>query len=192
MTDPEAQRRLAELAIQSPDDHGYELQQGLMRYRVSIWLGANSALQTKLISAFHASAIGGHSGIRATYQRLKRLFAWSRLKTAVTKFVQQCDICQHAKHLNQHPQGLLQPLPIPVGSWQNITMDFIEGLPISEGANTILVMVDSFTKYVHFIPLRHPFTAPQVGRVFVDYIVKLHGMPKSIVSDRDRILTSLF
>ena len=85
--DPEAQQRLAELAIASPDTQGYELQQGLIRLHGRVWLGANSALQTKLISAFHASTVGGHSGIQATYQRLKRLFAWKGMKIAVTEFV---------------------------------------------------------------------------------------------------------
>jgi hypothetical protein len=192
VTDPDAQRRLTELAVASPDEHGYALHQGLIQYQGRVWLGANSALQTKLISAFHASAIGGHSDVQATYQRLKRLFAWQGMKLAVTDFVRQCDICHHAKHSNQHPQGLLQPLPTPQGAWQDITIDFIEGLPMSEGVNTIMVVVDRFTKYSHFLPLRHPFTAPQFALLFVDSVVKLHGMPRSIVSDRDCIFTSHF
>jgi hypothetical protein len=191
-TDPDAQRRLTELAITSPDEHGYTLQQGLIRYRGRVWLGANSALQTKLITAFHASAVGGHSRVEATYQRLKHLFASSGMKTAVMEFVRQCDTCQNAKHSNQHPQGLLQPLPTPAGAWQDITVDFIDGLPLSEGANTILVVVDRFTKYAHFVPMKHPFSAPQVARVFTDSVVRLHGMPRSIVSDRGAIFTSTF
>jgi hypothetical protein len=71
-------------------------------------------------------------------------------------------------------------------------MDFIEGLPLSDGYNSILVVVDRFMKFAHFVPLRHPFTAPSVARIFVDTIVKLHDMPLSIVSDRDRIFTSAF
>jgi hypothetical protein len=176
----------------SLEGHGYALQHGLIRYQGRVWLGTNSALQTKLISVFHASAIGGHSRAQATYQRLKRLFAWQGMKLAITDFVRQCDVCQHAKHSNQHPQGLLQPLPTPAGAWQDITIDFIEGLPVLEGANTILVVVDRFSKYAHFLPLKHPFTAPQVAHLFVDSVVKLHGMPRSIVSDRDRIFTSNF
>jgi hypothetical protein len=162
----------------------------VIRYKGRIWIGANSALRTKLISTLHSSAIGGHSGIQATYQRVKRLFAWTGLKLAVGEFVRQCSICQHAKHSIAHPAGLLQPLPIPDGAWQDITMDFVEGLPLSEGYNVILVVIDRFTKYAHVVPLRHPYSAPVVARMFVDTIVKLHGMPKTITSDRDVIFTS--
>jgi hypothetical protein len=191
-TDADAQRRLTELAIASPDEHGYELTQGLIRRNGRIWVGSNSALQTKIISALHASAVGGHSGAQATYQRIKRLFVWPGMKAAVIEFVSQCEVCQHAKHSTAHPQGLLQPLPVPGGAWRDITMDFIEGLPTSEGSNVILVVVDRFTKYAHFVPMKHPYSAPQVARIFVDSVVKLHGMPHSITSDRDAIFTSNF
>lgn len=189
-TDPEAQAKLTALAVLSPDPEGFALCHGLIRYRGRVWIGANSALQTKLIHAFHSSAVGGHSGTQATYHRIKRLFAWTGLKRAVTEFVQQCLVCQQAKHSNSHPAGLLQPLPTPEGAWRDITMDFVEGLPLSDGANVILVIVDRFTKYAHFVPLRHPFSAQNVARAFVDSVLKLHGMPRSIVSDRDKIFTS--
>jgi hypothetical protein len=155
-TDTEAQSRLAQLALVSPDEHGYELTQGLIRFKGRIWLGANSAIQTKVIAALHASAVGGHSGVQATYHRVKRLFVWRGQKLAVEEFVSQCSICQQAKHTHTHHAGLLQPLPVPAGAWRDITMDFIEGLPLSEGANVILVVVDRFTKYAHFVPLKHP------------------------------------
>ena len=93
--------------------------------------------------------------------------------------------------MNTHPAGLLQPLPIPEGAWQDISMDFI-GLPKSEGYDVILVIVDRFTKSAHFIPIKHPFTAPTIARAVFDNVVKLHGMPKTIVSDRDKIFTSTF
>jgi hypothetical protein len=192
VTDVEAQQRLTELAVQSPDEHGYTFINGVIRFNGRVWIGSNSALQTKLISAFHSSAVGGHFGIHVTYQRLKWLFAWTGLKAQVTEFVKQCDTCQHAKHSTIAPGGLLQPLPLPSGPWRDITMDFVEGLPLSDGYNTILVVVDRFTKFAHFVPLRHPFTALAVARLFVDTIVKLHGMPQTIVSDRDKIFTSVF
>lgn len=134
--------------------------------------------------------MGGHSGSTATYQRVRKHFDWRGLKRDVAEFVQQCTVCQQAKHEHVKPAGLLAPLPIPTAPWQDLTMDFVEGLPRSEGHDTIMVVVDRFTKFAHFVPLRHPFNAKQVGRAFWENVVKLHGIPVSIVSDRDKIFTS--
>jgi hypothetical protein len=87
------------------------------------------------------------------------------LKVDVTQFVQQCLVCQQAKSERNNPAGLLQPLPIPHGIWADVTMDFIEGLPKSEGFDTIMVVVDRFTKYGHFLPLKHPFSAKGVAQL---------------------------
>lgn len=114
------------------------------------------------------------------------------MKGDVEDFIKQCPTCQRAKGERVHPAGLLQPLPVPQGAWQDITMDFIEKLPKSEGYDTILVVVDRFSKYAHFLALKHPFTASQVAQILLDQVVKLHGLPKSIVSDRDKIFTSHF
>nr|XP_051225897.1 uncharacterized protein LOC127343754 [Lolium perenne] len=92
-TDSEAQSLLAKLAIYSPNEEGFSLHQGVIRFKNRMWIGNNAALRTKLISALHQSAIGGHSGATATYQRLKKSFAWTGMKTAVTDFVQQCSVC---------------------------------------------------------------------------------------------------
>lgn len=189
-TDADSQDLLQWLALCSPDEQGYELRQGVIRFHDRLWIGANTALQTKLISAFHASVVGGHSGVTATYQRIKKLFAWRGMKQAVEDFVRQCATCQHAKHEHLKTPGLLQPLPIPTEPWRDLTMDFVKGLPTSEGYEVIMVVVDRFTKYAHFVPLRHPFSAATVARAFWDNIIKLHGVPQSIVSDRDRVFTS--
>jgi hypothetical protein len=180
------------LSLHSPNEEGYSLDNGIIRKGELIWIGHNSALTTKLISSYHASAMGGHSGAQATYHRLKRMFEWKGMKGEVEDFIKQCSVYQQAKHERQHPVGLLQLFPIPAGAWQDITMDFIEGLPRSDGSNAILVVVDKFTKYAHFIPMEHPFTAHQVTSAVLNHVVKLHGLPNSIVSDRDRIFTTSF
>ena len=106
-TDARAQQLLQQLAVTSPDPAGYSLDNGLIRHHNKLWIGNNSALQTKLIASFHSTAIGGHSGTAATYQRLKNHFSWKGMKHAVESYIKQCDVCQHAKHSNTHPAGLL-------------------------------------------------------------------------------------
>lgn len=123
----------------------------------------------------------------STYHKVKQLFSWTDLKKDVENFVKQCTICQQAKHEHCRMPGVLEPLPVPDGPWQAISMDFIEGLPRSEGYNAILVVVDRFTKVSHFLPLKHPFTAASVAKVFLNTVVRLHGLPLFIVSDRQDI-----
>lgn len=112
------------------------------------------------------------------------------MRQHVQDFVAACSVCQQAKTEKVPYPGLLQPLSVPDHAWQVVTLDFIEGLPSSSSYNCILVVVDKFSKYAHFIKLTHPFTALKVAKLYMDNIYKLHGMPQAIVSDRDRIFTS--
>jgi hypothetical protein len=101
-------------------------------------------------------------------------------------------VCQQDKHeLCKYP-GLLQPLLIPSQSWTNISMDFIEGLPLSSGYSVILVVVDKLTKYSHFLPVKHPYSVGSIAQQFLNNIVKLHGVPKTIVCDKEKVFTSFF
>ncbi|KAF0932706.1 hypothetical protein E2562_012001 [Oryza meyeriana var. granulata] len=95
-----------------------------------------------------------------------------------------------SEHL--HPAGLLLPLPVPQGVWTDIALDFVEALPRVRGKSVILTVVDRFSKYCHFIPLAHPYSAESVAQAFFTEIVRLHGMPQSMVSDRDPVFTSTF
>ncbi|WVZ83054.1 hypothetical protein U9M48_030238, partial [Paspalum notatum var. saurae] len=122
--------------------------------------------------------------------KLKALFAWPKLKASVISYVQACQVCQQAKIEHLRLPGLLQPLPVPEQSWATINMDFIEGLPKSGKFDVTLVMVDKFTKYAHFIPRSHPFTALSVAQEFLNTVYRLHGLPQAITTDRNRIFTS--
>jgi transposase InsO family protein len=147
-------------------------------------------MQDKILNSLHASPIRGHSGYEVTYKKVKNLFAWHKLKDSLKHFVAHCTTCQQAKTDRAAYPGLLAPLPIPDGAWQVVTLDFIEGLPRSSGYNCILVVVDKFSKYAHFLPLSHPFTALQVAITYLDNVFKLHGLPFAMVSDRDKVFTS--
>jgi hypothetical protein len=114
------------------------------------------------------------------------------MKADVWRMVQSCSVCLQAKPDRARYPGLLQPLPVPAASWEIVSMDFVEGLPTSGSANAILVVIDKFSKPVHFIALKHLFMAKTAAQLFLDNVYRLHGMPKSIISDRDKIFTSLF
>jgi transposase InsO family protein len=152
-------------------------------------VGSNTNLRTRILTFLHSSSIGGHSGIKATHQRVQRIFHWPNLKKSVEQFVAECAICQRAKSKHCHYPVLLSPLPIHDIAWSFISMDFVEGLPKSRG-DVILVIVDKLIKYAHFLVLAHPFTTQTVAPLFMDNIIKLHGPPVTIVTDRDRIFTS--
>jgi len=104
---------------------------------------------------------------------------WQHMK----EFLQQCDVCQRFKTDCMQLTGLLQPLPIPTQIWTDVSMDFIEGLPSSNGYTVIMVVVDRLTKYAHFVALKHPFSTVSVAKEFVANVVRLHGIPTFIVSD---------
>jgi transposase InsO family protein len=164
----------------------------MIKYKGRIVIGSTGLLREDLIKSIHDSYIGGHVGIQNTYRRLKAHFYWPSMKKLIQRIVLQCDICKQAKAERVVYPGLLQPLPIPRGTWQDVIMDFVEGLPRSEGRDTIMVIVDRFTKYEHFIALAHPFTAQDVAKLFLDHIYKFHGLPVRILTNRDKIFTSLF
>ena len=99
----------------------------------------------------------------------------------MNEYVAQCEVCHRNKDDNTAYPDLLQPLPIPNQAWSNISMDFIEGLPKSKAKSMILLVVDRFTKYAHFIAMSHPYTALTVAELYWRHIHRLHGSPDSIV-----------
>ena len=120
------------------------------------------------------------------YADTKKLFFWAGMKCDITQFVAKCLECQQVKADHCHPAGLLQPHDIPMSKWETISMDFITGLPLtSQRHNAILVVVDKLTKSAHLIPVRDTYDVADVARVFINEIIRFHGVPKKIISDRD-------
>ena len=122
--------------------------------------------ENKIIDSLHNSELGWHSREQATYQRNKLLFHWPGLKQQVIAFIKQCPVCQINKSEHCKYPGLLQPLPVPDFAWTHVSMDFVEGLHLSEHKDLILVVVDRFTKYAHFISMKHPISVQLVVRAF--------------------------
>ncbi|KAJ7960249.1 Ty3/gypsy retrotransposon protein [Quillaja saponaria] len=190
--DEKLQKIIKELSVSVDSHRHYKWEQGVLKRKGKLVVGNDPTLKQEIIECYHGSPIGGHSGVVPTCKRIAVSMYWKGLKPDVKEFVKACGICQKAKYERAASAGLLQPLPIPDRVWTDIAMDFVEGLPKSEGMNVILVVVDRLSKYAHFSPLAHPFSAIEVAQVFMNTIFRLHGPPQSIVSDRDKIFLSKF
>jgi hypothetical protein len=145
-----------------------------------------------VLSELHATPTAGHSGFTKTYDRVKYSFFWDGMKQDIHNFFVECEVCQCNKGETVKSSGTLQLLLIPPTIWKDISMDFITDLPKSGNKSVIMVVVDRLSKYAHLWALQHPFTASTVAQIFMDQVFKLHGMPHSIVSDRDPTFTSNF
>jgi hypothetical protein len=188
--DEDAKQLLIELSLSNDNEKGFTLKNGILRFKGRVWVGNNALAQNHILQALHSSGVGGHSSIQATHKRVKSIFAWPRMKATITSYVQACNICQQAKSEHVKLPGLLHPLPVPTRAWSVVCMDFVEGLPKSQSFNSIQVVIDKFSKYAHFLPLAHPYTALSVAQLYFHNIYKLHGIPEAIISHRDRIFTS--
>lgn len=183
--DEEAQGIMVVTLMNAKDDNIYTVRDGVLRYKNKIWVGKADQVRRKIMETVHDSSIGGHSGIHGSYQKAKKYFYWKGMKKDIQEFVEACDVCKQCKSENVLYPGMLQPLPIPEKPWSQVTMDFIEALPNSEGRSVIWVVVDRITKYSHFIALKHPYTAENLTEIYYNQIHKLPGFPEVIVSDRD-------
>ena len=171
---------------------GFSIYNGLLLHKGKVYLDSCDALKGAVLQQVHNSPLGGHSGFLKTLHRVKRDFSWPGLREDVRKHVRECDTCQRLKAETCNIAGLLQPLHVPDKLWLDVSMDFVEGLPKSQSKDVVLVVVDRLTKFVHFVPLSHPYTTAKVATLYLHYVFKLHGMPTSIVSDKDPVFTSHF
>ncbi|GMI86385.1 hypothetical protein HRI_002307800 [Hibiscus trionum] len=172
------------------DAQGYSEVNGLILLHNRVVVPSESALRSHLFREFHCSTMGGHAGISRTFRRLSSNFHWPQMRRDVRKFFSECLICQRMKSDNLAPTGLLQPLSIPQQVFEDISLDFITSFPKSNGKEALLVVVDRLTKYGYFFALPRHYDAPYIAKIMVQGIIKLHGIPQSMVSDRDPIFAS--
>jgi hypothetical protein len=152
-----------------------------------------TSMQADIISEHHSNVVAGHFSWSRTLDLISRHFWWPKLRETVQQYVSGCVSCQRGKSSTKRPFGLLQPLEIPDSRWQIITMDFITDLPQSgRGNDTIMVIVDKLTKYVHLVPTTKTCNSEEAARLFIANVYQYHGVPKTLISDRDSRFTSEF
>ncbi|CAO1629501.1 unnamed protein product [Parajaminaea phylloscopi] len=183
---------LSAIAANLPAHPSYQLLDQVLVLNGRIAIPKSEPLRTKLLAQAHDSPLSGHPGREKTFDLVSRQYTWPTLRQDVANFVAECPVCQRTKPTRRKPAGLLRPLPIPDRPWSSISMDHITALPSSKGHNAILVIVDRFSKMAHFIPARTTDTALDLASQFVNEIVRLHGFPNDIVSDRGTTFTSQF
>jgi len=153
-------------------------------------------LHDAIIQGLHDNPVYGHPGVTRTIELIQRYYQFKNIKEKVARLIKKCADCQRNKHNTHAPYGDSQPMELPSGPWEDISMDFVTGLPLSTDPVTkvkydaIMVVVCRFTKYAEMLPFRRDYTATDLAHVFKDRIFRHHGIPKSIISDRDKLFTS--
>jgi transposase InsO family protein len=170
--------------------------QDLLLYQKRVYVPEEQAIRQELLKRCHNDPLAGHFGADRTHDLLKRRYYWPKMNEDVVEYVKTCDICQRIKVKRHKPYGQMHALPQPAGPWQEITMDFMSGIPPSkrDGCvyDAILVIVDRYSKMALYIPVTKKLSAVELAEVFVERVIARFGAPKGIVSDRDAKFTSKF
>jgi hypothetical protein len=162
-----------------------QVSKGVLWFENRLVVPKNLELRKKLLDEAHLSKFSMHPGSNKMYHDLRPLYWWTRMKREIAKYVSKCDTCQIIKASHLKVAGTLQPLPIPSWKWEDLSMDFIVGLPnTSQHHDSIWVIVDRLTKTTHFLPVHTTHRTEKYAEIYIDQIVCLHGIPRTIVSDR--------
>ncbi|WVZ70878.1 hypothetical protein U9M48_019508 [Paspalum notatum var. saurae] len=160
-------------------------EEGVLWFKNRLVVPKDMELRKKILDEAHTSMFTLHPGSNKMYQDLKQKFWWTRMKREIAKYVSECDVCKRVKADHLKPGGMLQPLNIPAWKWEDIHMDFVVGLPRTQkGYDSIWVIIDRFTKSAHFLPVKTVYRANTYAELYIAKIVSLHGVPRTITSDR--------
>jgi hypothetical protein len=156
-----------------------------------VWFGkrlvvpVDPEIKKIILDEAHKSKLSIRPDSTKMYQDLKQNFWWSNMKVDKDKYVAECDTCQRMKASHLKSAGVLQPLSIPMWKWDDISMDFIVGLPLTaRKKDSIWVIIDRLTKTAHFIAVHITYSVQQYAELYMDHIVCLHRIPKTTISDR--------
>ncbi|GKA00699.1 putative reverse transcriptase domain-containing protein [Tanacetum coccineum] len=164
---------------------------GSLYFMDRIWVLLVGDVRITIMDEAHKSKYSVHPGADKMYYDLRDMYWWPGMKRDIATYVSKCLTCSKVKAEHQRPSGLLQQPEIPEWKWDKITMDFITKLPRSKnGHDTIWVIVDRLTKSAHFLAIREDYSTERLARIYIDEIVARHGVPVSIISDRDGRFTS--
>jgi hypothetical protein len=166
---------------------------GVLWFEDLLVVPKNPELRKKILDEAHLSKFSMHPDSNKMYHDLRSLYWWTRMKRENAKYISECDTCQRVKASHFKVAGTLQPLPIPSWKWEDLSMDFIVGLPnTSRCHDSIWVIMDRLTKTAHFLPVHTTHRAEKYAEIYIDQIVRLHGIPKTIVSDRGTLFVARF
>ncbi|GJU00131.1 putative reverse transcriptase domain-containing protein [Tanacetum coccineum] len=166
---------------------------GIRHFKNRVWLPLFGGLRDLIMHESHKSKYSIHLGSDKMYQDMKKLYWWPYMKADIAAYVSKCLTYAKVKAEHQRPSGLLQQPKIPKWKWEHITMDFVTGLPrTSSGYDSIWVIVDRLTKSAHFVPMKKTDGMEKLTLLYLKEIVCRHGVPLSIISDRDSRFTSGF
>jgi len=166
---------------------------GVLMFRDRVCVPDVPELKKHILDEGHQSSLSIHPRPTKMYQDVKKLFWWPGMKKDIVEFVYACIVCQKSKIEHQKPSGLTQSLFVPEWKWDSISMDFVGALQKTmKGFDSIWVIVDQLTKSAHFIPIKTGMSVARLAEIYIEQVVRLHGIPSSIVSDRDPRFTSKF
>ena len=172
---------------------GITTQGGLHRRSGAIAVPDAFELRRCIMRELHCSPYCGHTGIHRTQSLISRYFYWPNMHEDITEYVKGCIVCQRNKSVSGVPAGKLQPLPVPSDIWKDVSMDFIGPMPMTARHHDyVLVVVDRLSKMAHFLPCKTNISGQNVAQLYAERIWSLHGLPRSIVTDRGRPFLNAF